>query len=288
MGEAPRPDPATPGDPGGPVGHPRRHAGTSRARLGASKSLIESRASFRIYRRLFGAEDMHSHYRWAAIAPLIDLDASHTLEVGGGDGRISFEVASAGHTGALTITELDPTTVAEARQIKAAAGFDQVHVSQQDLRQLALTHSYDQVLAIDVLEHIEDDRAALREIVAVMSPGARLVISVPTPNYPRVFGREFHQHLGHVRDGYWLHDIQALLEEAGLDVLTHRYYTGRAVSRAANLFYARGIPYQLGVLWAPLVRPFLLRSETNPRARVEASCRAEHAASLCLVATRPA
>jgi len=61
--------------------------------LGSSKSLIDSRWWARTYRRLFGAEDMHSHYRWEAIKPYIDFTAARTLEVGGGDGWITFEVA---------------------------------------------------------------------------------------------------------------------------------------------------------------------------------------------------
>ncbi|GLX05132.1 MULTISPECIES: class I SAM-dependent methyltransferase [unclassified Microbispora] len=39
--------------------------------------------------------------------------------------------------------------------------------------------SFDLVLAFDVLEHIEDDHTAARELVRVLRPGARALITVP-------------------------------------------------------------------------------------------------------------
>ena len=246
--------------------------------LGQDKSLIDRRWPFRFYRLLFGAEDMHSHYRWNAIAPLIDNNARRTLEVGGGDGRIGFEVVRAGHRGEMVITEFDPRTLDEAVRTAELGGFTNVVVEHRDLRELRETSRFDQVLAIDVLEHIEDDEAALVAIFDVMAAGGRLVVSVPSPLYPAVFGRRFHEQIGHVRDGYWAEDLSAKLERAGFAVETHRYYTGPAVARACRLFYASRMPYIIGVLWAPLARPWLLRTERKVLSR--------QGASLALVARR--
>jgi 2-polyprenyl-3-methyl-5-hydroxy-6-metoxy-1,4-benzoquinol methylase len=236
---------------------------TMRPPVGVSKSLIDSRPAFRLYRRIFGAEDMHTHYRWDAVAPLIDYSAKRTLEVGGGDGRMSFEVAAGGHAAPIVMTEFDPASVAEAEAIKAAGGFWQVEVSRKDLRELGMEAAFDQILAIDVLEHIDDDVLAIRQIAEALAPGGRLVVSVPTPRYPVMFGRRFHEHLGHVREGYYLEDLEPKLTAAGLTVEQHRYYTGRWLARGARLFYGSRIPYAVGVLWAPLIRPFLRRSERS-------------------------
>ncbi|MCW2754157.1 MAG: hypothetical protein JWQ32_1568, partial [Marmoricola sp.] len=99
------------------------------------------------------------------------------------------------------------------------------------------------------------------------------------PRYPVMFGRRFHEHLGHVRDGYYLEDLEPKLAAAGLRVESHRYYTGAWVSRACRLFYGLRIPYAVGVLWAPLVRPLLIRTEGTVR-RTEAC-------SLALVVVKP-
>jgi SAM-dependent methyltransferase len=47
-------------------------------------------------------------------------------------------------------------------------------------RPLPLAERFDLVLCSHVLEHIPDDRAAIRELSKVLSPGGRLVILVPT------------------------------------------------------------------------------------------------------------
>ncbi len=43
---------------------------------------------------------------------------------------------------------------------------------------------FDLVLSHEVLEHVEDDRAAAAEIVRVLCPGGRLVLFVPNRGYP--------------------------------------------------------------------------------------------------------
>jgi SAM-dependent methyltransferase len=52
------------------------------------------------------------------------------------------------------------------------------------------------VLAINVLEHIEDDAEALRRMAALSAPGGRVVIWVP--GYQQLYG-EFDRAVGHVR-----------------------------------------------------------------------------------------
>jgi ubiquinone/menaquinone biosynthesis C-methylase UbiE len=44
--------------------------------------------------------------------------------------------------------------------------------------------SFDKVLMTEVLEHLADDRAALREVFRILKPGGILALSVPHANYP--------------------------------------------------------------------------------------------------------
>ncbi len=46
------------------------------------------------------------------------------------------------------------------------------------------TDYFDMVLSHEVLEHVQDDRAAAREIVRVLKPGGRAAIFVPNRWYP--------------------------------------------------------------------------------------------------------
>ncbi|MEM8529644.1 MAG: glycosyltransferase [Chloroflexota bacterium] len=61
----------------------------------------------------------------------------------------------------------------------------QAHLSSVDIHRLPFPDAtFDKILMSEVLEHLADDRAALREIYRVLKPGGTLALSVPHANYP--------------------------------------------------------------------------------------------------------
>jgi SAM-dependent methyltransferase len=68
------------------------------------------------------------------------------------------------------------------------------------------------VVAINVLEHIDDDTGALRALARVTEPGGRIVLWVPA--YMQLYG-EFDRAVGHVRR-YTPTTMRALIRNAGL------------------------------------------------------------------------
>ena len=77
---------------------------------------------------------------------------------------------------------------------------------------------FDLVLMLDVLEHVRDDRAALRDVVSrSLAPGAWLLLSVPAQ--PWLFSRH-DVLLGHQRR-YAPRRLRTLVEEAGLAIIEH-------------------------------------------------------------------
>lgn len=46
------------------------------------------------------------------------------------------------------------------------------------------SNSFDLVLSHEVLEHVQDDQAAIKEIVRTLSPGGRLILFCPNRGYP--------------------------------------------------------------------------------------------------------
>jgi len=71
------------------------------------------------------------------------------------------------------------------------------------------------VLCTEVIEHVPDDRAGARELGRVLEPGGLALISVPTPPAP--------PDPEHVREGYTLDELTALLADGSLEVLWHRF-----------------------------------------------------------------
>ncbi|MFQ5850574.1 MAG: methyltransferase domain-containing protein [Candidatus Binatia bacterium] len=79
--------------------------------------------------------------------------------------------------------------------------------------------SVDAVVFLEVMEHLPDDRSALREIARVLKPGGQLIISVPSTYY-------FHDYfalIGHYRH-YGREKLVQLLREANLQVTRYIDY----------------------------------------------------------------
>jgi SAM-dependent methyltransferase len=72
----------------------------------------------------------------------------------------------------------------------------------------------DSVVCVNVLEHIEDDRGALRSMAEILSPGGVLVLLVPA--FRSLYGPIDHN-LGHYRR-YRRAEIVALAADAGLTI----------------------------------------------------------------------
>ena len=131
------------------------------------------------------------------------------LDIGAGDGYFA-ERLLAGLPAVARLTCFDLAYDTHWLQGKAAG----------DPR-LALTATkpagkYDLVLMLDVLEHVEDDRGALRDTVSsFLSPGGWLMLSVPAGEM--LFSRH-DELLGHKRR-YTPARLRALVEEAGLAIV---------------------------------------------------------------------
>jgi len=77
----------------------------------------------------------------------------------------------------------------------------------------------DSCVCLNVLEHIEDDRAALAGMAAVLPPGGKIVLIVPA--FAMLYG-PIDRHLGHHRR-YGKTALRRVAEQAGLRVSKLRY-----------------------------------------------------------------
>jgi len=108
--------------------------------------------------------------------------------------------------------------------------------------------SLDTVLFLEVLEHLDDDLGALRELHRVLTTSGRMILSVPIPPGELNEGEEW----GHKREGYSFSEMEALLESAGFEVLRHAYavfkYSRLAVRlvRAWRKFLRLPAPFFIG------------------------------------------
>jgi SAM-dependent methyltransferase len=94
-----------------------------------------------------------------------------------------------------------------------------VEVLEADLSQAARSGQYDSVVLVNVLEHIEDDSAAVKQLAEALKPGGRLVLWVPA--LPGLYS-EFDRLIGHYRR-YRTGDLRRLLANVDLEVTDVRY-----------------------------------------------------------------
>jgi len=104
------------------------------------------------------------------------------------------------------------------------------HYQEADLQTFCPKLSYDLAIAIDIMEHIEDDRAVLHNFYNCLKPGGKLIISTPSDlDEAAKFTSE------HVRPGYNKQELETKLFDAGFAVIESRFSYGRYGSLAWKL-----------------------------------------------------
>lgn len=128
------------------------------------------------------------------------------FNIGCGNGQFNEMAADLG----LSVVgyEPDPETLKLAKSLSAASKRyeSQVRLSSQGL--FEITEKADYIVMHDVLEHIEDDVAAVGQLRNILQPGGRGIISVPA--LPWLFGYHDEQ-LGHFRR-YTSASLRSVLE----------------------------------------------------------------------------
>lgn len=143
------------------------------------------------------------------VMPLIkDLPAGRVVEVGCGSGALLRELARQGHTCAGVETSPDALEVAG----QMLAEFPTARVMAQ--AEPGWTEQFDLLMSFEVLEHIEDDAAALREWVSWLKPGGTAILSVPAH---MAMWSQRDAWAGHYRR-YGRDDFTSLVESAGLTI----------------------------------------------------------------------
>lgn len=154
--------------------------------------------------------------RFDLIQRLLPAEAHRVLEVGCGQGSLGARLAATGRD--YLGLEPDPSSYAVAIRRLAAVGRGEVR--NQPLEELDPAASFDLVCAFEVIEHIQDDRAALAAWVAHVRPGGWLLLS--TPADPERFAAA-DEIAGHFRR-YRPAELAELLQVAGLTGVVVRRY----------------------------------------------------------------
>jgi SAM-dependent methyltransferase len=132
------------------------------------------------------------------------------LEVGAGIGDFAAQLTGRRR---VIVTDSDPVCLSALRE--RLGGRPEVTVRALELPgEVAIGAPVDSVVAINILEHLEDDLGALRDLRAAVVPGGTVVLLVP--GYPALYG-EYDRAVGHLRR-YTPATLRRVVEAAGLRV----------------------------------------------------------------------
>jgi SAM-dependent methyltransferase len=168
------------------------------------------------------AMQLATNYNAYLVKLVLDAVAAEAtvLDFGAGTGTFAQHVRQAGHR--VVCVEPDP----ELRGRLGAAGFE-VHGDVSGVP----SESVDCAFTLNVLEHIEDDAKAVRELRRVIKPGGSLLVYVPAM---RLLWTSMDTKVGHFRR-YESSTLAALLRSAAFDVAELRYVDSLGV--AITLLY---------------------------------------------------
>jgi SAM-dependent methyltransferase len=154
---------------------------------------------------------------------------SAVLEVGAGHGTFTDLLAES--KARIVTSDLSERCVAILRS--RFAGTSNVEILHGSIDSAGSYGPFDTAVLINVLEHIEDDNAALEELYELLEPGGRLLLWVPA--FPILYS-EFDRKIGHYRR-YRLKGLGIQLARAGFEVQDIRYVN--SVGAIAWLVVAR-------------------------------------------------
>ncbi|MBB3808667.1 ArsR/SmtB family transcription factor [Pseudochelatococcus contaminans] len=151
---------------------------------------------------------------------LASLRFNAVLDLGTGTGRM-LQLIAAQAERAVGV-DANHGMLAVARANLERAGLSQVQLRQGDIHALPVErNAFDLVVIHQVLHYLDDPARAIREATAALAPGGRLLI-VDFAAHELEFLREKHAHR---RLGFTYEQMTGWLEDAGLDVVSHRDLT---------------------------------------------------------------
>lgn len=139
------------------------------------------------------------------------------LEIGCGNGAVIGKLAQERAWQRLAGSELHPSALKFARQ-RLGSG---VELVQMDAREIPARNAFDLIGAFDVLEHISEDEAVLREMFSATTPGGGVIVAVPQHPFLWSVSDDLAYHVRRYKRG----EMEKKLLGAGFELLRSTSFT---------------------------------------------------------------
>lgn len=150
-----------------------------------------------------------------------------TLDVGCGDSGY-WSITSAHRGGKVFAIDTNHESIHRLQKTVEDLGLSgRIEAQCLNLFELPLKKKYDQIICMEVLEHIRDDKSAIRWFAERLEINGFMHITTPNIEKDAWWEEplEWHKNGGHVRHGYSFETMKKLLNDVGLEVVA-RYRIG--------------------------------------------------------------
>jgi SAM-dependent methyltransferase len=159
------------------------------------------------------------------------------LDAGSGFGQYDYWMAKRNRNWPIKAVDVKEEQIEDCNDFFQKIGFTNVHFEAADLTKFNEPDTYDMVLCVDVMEHIEEDELVLRNYHSSLKPAGMLLISTPSDQG----GSDVHHHDHddyvndgthsfvdeHVRDGYGIQEMTDKMKRAGFSKTEVHYQYGK-------------------------------------------------------------
>jgi SAM-dependent methyltransferase len=155
---------------------------------------------------------------------ILPWTAGRLLEIGSGIGNLSEIFLR--HDLKITLSDLNPKYIESLTksfgQFPNCAGVELIDISDPYFEEKYKHHlsAFDSVVALNVIEHIENDHLAFSNCLRLLKPGGRGIFLVPAFNF---LFNSFDQELGHYRR-YTTRTLKEKMEQSGFRILHQQYF----------------------------------------------------------------
>jgi 2-polyprenyl-3-methyl-5-hydroxy-6-metoxy-1,4-benzoquinol methylase len=224
-------------------------------------------------------ENLHSHAEdlerieesdfWSKVKVKLILDlveGKKVLDVGCGSGRLSKALREKGYSVVAIDSDWKAVNITKKKGIRA-------YVS--DINDWKSDDKFDCIILGDVLEHIEDDKSAMRKVHAMLKPNGCIIVNVPS--YQFLFGKH-DVALGHKRR-YSDNELKNKLKNSGFKIEYLRHWNLLALpitilTKISKKDYPHERVSNITVLSRLLERMLLAESKSNYMFGISILCKA--------------
>jgi SAM-dependent methyltransferase len=183
------------------------------------------------------------------------VEGTSVLDVGCGSGQLSKTLLDKGYS--VVAIDNDWRAVEIAKKKGIAAFFSDINDWKTD-------EKFDCIILGDVLEHIEDDKSAMRKVYRMLKPNGCIVVNVPS--YQFLFGK--HDVAMRHKRRYSDCELKAKLKASGFKIECFRHWDLLAfpigvLSKISNKDYPRETVSNITPLSKLLEEMLLLESRAN-------------------------